>query len=274
MRLITLTTLAALLFLNSAYGQTNWRFQWKKGQVYYYRVTHHTSATHTVKDNKLQTSSNLKLRKKWEVLDVDASGVATLQYSLEAMRNEQQQFNGEKLLFDSENLSESTPSLAEHLTKYVGKPLAVLRVDSTGAVIEAKVGEKHRYDAEPPFLFTLPKTPVTVGGSWKRNYDVVLAPPQGTGEKYEATQTYTCKSIKGNRATFTLETEFKNLPDSPQERIPLFQKQPSGEIIFDLESGRLITARLLINKRMENIQGQGSNYLFESAFVEDFDMVK
>ena len=49
---------------------------------------------------------------------------------------------------------------------------------------------------------------------------------------------------------------------------PLLQWQPEGEVVFDLQRGRLHSARLTINKELKNHQGEGSSYKFQSTYVE------
>src|SRR5262245_58436408 len=63
-------------------------FRWQKGAILSYRVEHVTSAAETVGETKSETNTKLSLTKRWEVLDVGASGVATLQLSLTALRLE------------------------------------------------------------------------------------------------------------------------------------------------------------------------------------------
>ena len=53
------------------------------------------------------------------------------------------------------------------------------------------------------------------------------------------------------------------------DRIPLLQKLAQGQIVFDIPTGRLISARVNIDKTLENHQGPGSNYRFQSYYSED-----
>lgn len=269
MRRESLAILTSLVVISFSQAQApEWRFRWSAGQVLTYKVDHVTTVTQTVDKSRTQTSVKLQLVKRWEVVAVDAAGVATVRMSLQAMRSEQKRPDGEVLLFDSANLDKSTPELREQLGKYVGKSLAELRIDATGKVLETKLGQASRYEAEPPFLIVLPASPVAVGGRWDRHYHITLEPPLGTGEKYPATQKYECKSITGPLAALTLTTQFSKLPENPGDRIPLLQRQPEGEIVFDLQQGRLHSARLTINHTLENHQGHGSSYHFQSSYSE------
>lgn len=260
--------IAGLCAATSSAQEGPWRFQWQKGRLLTYRAQHNTTVTETVDGNKVETGSKLTLVKLWKIVDVDANGIATLQLSLGALRHEQVRPNGEKLLFDSNDLDKSTPEL-KPLAEHVGKTLAVLRMDVYGRIIEVKQGSAAKYEAEPPFVLVLPAAAPKVGQAWLRPFNVTLEPPQGTGEKYKAQQMYTCAKIANGQATLTITTEVKDLPTSMQERLPLLQKEIQGQAVFDITSGRLQRVQFNIDKTVQNHQGPGSTYQFVSAYAEE-----
>jgi hypothetical protein len=249
---------------------SSWRFHWRTGQVLPYRVEHVTTSSEVVNGNKVVTSSKLTVLKHWQVLDVDAQGVATLQLSLAAMRNEQVRPSGETLVFDSANPEKSTPELRTQLAKYVGTPLAVLRVDGFGRVLEVKQGPASRYESEPPFIITLPATLPAVGQSWERAYKLTLDPPLGTGEKYDAVQKFVLSKSDAGQAVMQLTTELRTLPENATDRLPLLQKLPAGEVTFDARTGRLQRARLRIDQQLQGHNGAGSSYRFQSTYTEEY----
>jgi hypothetical protein len=246
------------------------RFHWQKGQVLIYRVEHHTAVTEVLGGNKLETSCQHNGTKRWSVLAVDKDGAATLELSLTALHMEQTRADGEKLLYDSDEPSRSTPGLRESLDKLLGQPLAVLKIAPSGKVLAVIKGDAANYESELPFVLILPATIPAVGQSWQRTYKVVLAPPQGTGEQYEATQKYLCKQIEGATRTIALTTSFKSLPASQLDQVPLLQKQPQGEVVFDAANGRLVSAHLVIVRELHNHQGSGSSYHLESNYTEQY----
>src|SRR5262249_35410938 len=144
-----------------------WRFRWRPGDVLSYKVEHTTSVAEIVGGNKVRTAGKLMLVKRWRVLDVGAQGSATLELSLTGMRNEQERPGGETVLFDSDAPDKSTPELREQLARYIGVPLAVIRVDARGMVTEVKQGSAARYESEPPFVLTLPDKAPAVGQAWE-----------------------------------------------------------------------------------------------------------
>jgi hypothetical protein len=252
----------------SARAQGPWQYRWQKGQVLSYRVEHATTVTEVIDGGKQQFRSRLDLLKRYRVTEVDAAGVATVEVSVASMRNEQARPNGEVLFFDSSDPAKSTPELREQMTKYVGTTLAVLRVDAAGRVVEVKRAAAGRYDSEPPFALVLPGTPVQPGQSWLRDFEITLEPPAGTGEKYRAQQKFQCTKLVDGKATVALTTGFQTMPESAQEKLPLMQKAVEGEIVFDVAAGRVAAVQLRVNRVVENHQGVGSSYHFQSEYFE------
>src|SRR5207237_6206418 len=175
------------------------------------------------------------LTARWEVTAVDSQGIATLQLSLPALRQELTTAKGDTLLFDSANPDKSHPQLKEQMSKYVGQTLAVLRVDPYGRVVEvkeSKFGPASGFECELlPFVGIVPPPPLKPGQQWDRPFKVTLDPPQGTGEKYAAVQRYSCKASDANAVTVTVATEMKTQPEAAANRVPLLQKLLEGEMV-------------------------------------------
>jgi hypothetical protein len=267
MRTTCLALLASLTL--AAPAQTGgWRFAWHKGQVLRYRIEHHTIVSEVVGGSKVETTSRLVLTKRWQVMEVDAQGIATLQLSLTAMRNEQTRPDGSTLLFDSDNPDQSTPELREQLAKFINQPLAVLRVDGQGKVIEVKQGSASRYESEPPFVLTLPAAAPEPGQAWERAYKITLDPPLGTGEQYEAVQKYVCTKVEDGAAVMSVTTAVKDPPAGGMEQVPLLPRQVEGTAVFDVRRGRMHSAQLRIDRELKGHQGEGSSYRFQSTYTE------
>ncbi len=250
------------------------QFRWVKGQLLTYKAEHKTSVEEVADGKKTQSGSTLSVVKRWQVAEVDAKGIATLQLSLAAMRNEQVRPSGEILLFDSANPDKGTPELRTQMSKFIGQTLAVLRIDSQGRIWEVMQGSKARYDAEPPFVVSFPEAAPKIGLGWARNFSVALDPPYGNGEKFDATQTFHCTGITGGRMTLAVDNNVKALPENVKDHVPLVQKLTKGEVIFDLQAGRVAEVRLNVDRTVANHQGDGSSYHFQSWFTEQLIDVK
>jgi hypothetical protein len=272
-RAYLLAILSGVALAPSAVAQAPVRFHWQPGDVLTYRVEQVTLASDVVEGQRSETKSKNTNVKRWQVLGVDAAGVATLQLSLAALRFEVTTPKAETLLFDSANPEKSDAQMREQMGKYLGRPLAVLRVDSRGRVVEVKESKffpASRYESEVPFVITLPEGILQVGQGWERSYQVTLEPPEGTGNRFQAAQKYTCQKLDSQSAIIALATTIKNLPESQLDQVPLFQMQPEGQVIFDVQAGRLLSATLKIDRELKDQQGQGSSYRFESTYTEQY----
>ena len=253
----------------SAQTPTPAKMAWQAGQVYSYKIEHTTEATDSVGESKSETKSVMRAVRDWKCSTVDAAGVATLEMSLSSMYQERTTPGGETLVFDSANPEKGTPALRDAMKKYLNTTLAVIRVDATGKVVEVKSSTTHAssYENELPFLVLLPAAGLEIGKGWDRAFAITLAPPLGTGEKYDAVQSYACKSIAGGKAILTLTTALKTAPKAPADAIPLWQMMPEGEVVFDVVAGRLHSAKLGISKELKGHQGEGSACKFTSTLV-------
>jgi hypothetical protein len=172
-------------------------------------------------------------------------------------------------VFDSANPKASDPQMAEQLSKLIGQPLAVLRIDAKGKVVEVKeckFGPATRFESEPPFVITLPDG--APQRNWERLYKITLAPPQGTNEQYEAVQKYTAQASKTGSVTVNLSTMLKAPPQALADQAPLLQMQPEGEVVFNVDKGLLEKASLKVDKELKGHQGEGSSYHFQSLYTE------
>ncbi len=265
----------AVLVAATAQAQAPARLRWQAGQVLVYRAEHNTYASETVADGKAETKSRLLVTKRWQVLAVDPAGVATLQFSLGSLLSEITRPDGEVLRFDSADPEKSTPALRDQCKQYVGVPLAVIRVDAQGKVLEVKearpgFGSAAKYENDPPFKVWLPAAALAPGVTWVRPYQLTLEPPLGTGEKYEAAQRFTCKGIQNGLAALSMTTEVKAPPAAVADQVPVWQNQPDGEIVFDLNNGRLHSAVLQISKEAKGQQGESSSAVFRSTYKEEY----
>jgi hypothetical protein len=270
----SIAAVAAVLIVTSFAGAQAPRFGWRPGQVLVYKAEHQTLASYLMGDSKSETRTRVVSTKRWQVVAVDAAGVATLQLSLQSLVFETTRPEGETLSYDSAHPEKSPEPMRKQFAAYVGQPLALVRIDASGKVIEVKEAKTGfasaaRYECDPPFKLVLPTQALKAGQSWERNYQITLEPPQGTGEKYLATQHYVCKGIADNQATVTVTTEVKVTPAALEDQVPLWQMQPEGEIVFDVQAGRLQKAKLHIDKETKNAGGEGSTR-FQSTYTEEY----
>ncbi len=249
------------------------RFQWVKGQTLDFTVSQTTVIRETLADDKggnpgtTEVRTSLDLTKRWTVKDVDAAGAATLELVLTRMRQEFRQADGTTTTTDS-----ADPADAKRMAGYLNKPVLTVKVDPLGKVIdvtESQPGAAERVKADLPFRLVLPAAAPAAGQTWTRDFAVKVDPPRGTGESYDATQTFTLKGTKDGLAVVGVATALKAPPKTADEQMPLVSVLWAGEIHFDPAAGRVRTARLTAKADFPAHQGPGSRFVHESSYNED-----
>jgi len=253
------------------------RFKWQAGQVLNYTVEQVTTVQETTLDETTNkpvvggTLTRLNLTKRWDVKAVDPAGIATLELSVAAMRQELARpgvidKDGQptviKTIVDS-----ATPEGKQQLDAYLNKPVMTVKVDSLGRVIEATAvgGNVERLKAELPFRLSFPEA---AAATWDRSFTIKLDPPLGTGEKYDATQTYTAKPTQDGLAVLGVSTVLKNPPKDSADLPPLVPMLWTGDVFFDPAAGRYVGARLTVKTEVLNHQGEGTKFVYESKYAE------
>ena len=249
------------------------KFFWQPGLTLSYKVAQATKAVEVTGNGSTETRTSLNLVKQWRVQDVDAAGIATLHLTVISMKMEITPPSGDKLLFDSTDPSVGDAGLKTQMGKYVGQTIAILRVDDHGKVVEvkeSKFGPASRYEAELPFQIVLPTEAVQVGSAWNRTFQLKMEPPHGAGEIYECIQAIRCKQMTATNILVSCQTTIPKLPENAQDQVPLLQNQTEGEVVFDMQNGRMSAAVIQVNKELKDHQGKDSSYRFQSVYREDY----
>src|SRR5437867_3803109 len=111
-RAVLLSMIATLLSATSLPTQSDPKiFHWEQGQILTYRVEQITAASETAENKTTETKTKLNLTKRWKILVVDQSGVATVELSLLALRLEQTKPDGGVLYapYNSQNAAGERP---------------------------------------------------------------------------------------------------------------------------------------------------------------------
>ena len=275
-----------LLLAGSGFAQAQsepLRFQFQQGQTLTYAVRQVTSVTEVTLDDKTNmpttamTVTKLTLTRRWEVKSVDANGVGTLEMSIAAMRQEIARpgpaDKDGKPTVDSLVIDSATAEGKQQTAEYLNKPIVTAKIDSHGRLLDAKsaAGATDRLQAELPLRITFPEAAPVVGTPWNRPFSIKLDPPFGTGEQYEATQTYTLKKLADGTAIVGVSTALKSPPTDPAQLPAIVPLMWEGELTFQPRTGRYAGAKLTIKKDIANHQGTGSKFTFASDYTETLE---
>lgn len=252
-----------------------WRFRWQTGDAHSYKVRQTTTVDELTLDETakkptpVKTVTTLTSTKKWAVTAVDAAGVATLEMSVTAMRQEVAQTVGDgkpnARVIDSAN-----PDDAKDMP-FLGKPVVTVRVDARGALVEAKTDNKvaaDRLKVELPFRLVLPDVLPKVGDKWERAVSVKLPPPLGTGEAFAGTQTFTFQGMKDVYAVVGVVTALAEEPADPAVVPAVVPVLWQGNLFLDTKTGAYHGAKLTVKREVANHRGEGTKFGYASEYEE------
>lgn len=274
------TVLALLMTAAPVSADPPLRFRWTPGQTLTYSVQQTTTVSETTiedgtnKPVTAATKTTLALTRRWEVKAVDATGTATLEMAIAAMRQEIVRpgplDKAGQPTVDRTVLDSATDEGRQQMAAFLNKPVLTAKVDARGQLIEAKAasGSADRLQAELPFRLTLPDQLPKIGSTWDRTFTIKLDPPHGTGETYDATQTYTLKGDSQGHAVVGVATALKAPPKDPAEMPGLLPLMWEGDVYFQKATGRYSGARLTVKKEVTNHQGEGTKFVYESQLTE------
>lgn len=276
-----ISLVVAIVSASPLCAQEALRFQWQAGQSLTYSVQQVITVTETTLEegtNKpvvAATVTKLNLTRRWDVKSVEPSGVAVLEMVILGMKQTINRPGPKdkdgKPTVDSIVMDSTTAEGQQLMAAYLNKPIVTIKIDAQGKLLEAKsanTASAERLQIELPFRLTLPDTMPAINGTWDRAFTIKLDPPNGTGEKYDATQTYTLKGENMGYAVIGVATALKLPPKDPAEMPPLVPYLWDGEVYVQRTTNRYAGARLSVKKEITNHQGTGSKFTYETTYTE------
>jgi hypothetical protein len=266
---------AALLVLVSVavpvYAQAvNLEWKFEKGKKFYQKITTTTKQDMTISNQKITQTQTQTFYFSWEPKEYDKKAKTwTVTQKIEGVELSIE-IGGQKIVYDSTKDagqanplsdffkqlvdSEFTMTIGDDMKikgKIEGKDTFINKLIKNNQQMEPLLkeilnDEAFKQMADPTFA-SLPGKPVKKGDKWTRESDLNMGPIG----KYHITNTYTYQGEKDKKHRITVESKltytapdnkagqgnlpFKIEPDSTK----LDSKKSSGEILFDLKTGRV-----------------------------------
>jgi hypothetical protein len=271
----TLTFLLSATAITAAVAADPPRFVWAAGDTLTYKVSQSTTVDELTLDEgakkptAVKTVTALTSTKQWAVKAVAKDGSATLEMTVTALKQEVTQTVGDRKPVNRV-IDSADPEDAKGMP-FLNKPVFTISVDTTGKVTEAKSDQKaaaDRLEAELPFRLVWPAKAPAVNDTWERAFVLKLPPPLGTGEKFDAKQTYTLRGTKDVYAVVGLTTALKEPPADPALMPGLAPVLWEGDVFFDTKTGRYHGAKLTAKKEVANHRGDGTKFSYRSEYTE------
>ena len=271
----TIALVVALIIAGVSAAADPPKFVWAAGDTLTYKVSQTTTVDELTLDEgakkptAVKTVTTLTSTKQWAVKAVGKDGTASLEMTVTALRQEITQTVADKKpvnrVIDSANAEDAAGM------PFLNKPVLTVAVDTAGKVVEAKSDHKaaaDRLEVELPFRLVWPAKMPAANDTWERAFVLKLPPPLGTGEKFDATQTYTFRGTKDVYAVVGLTTAVKELPTDPAVVAALAPLLWEGDVFFNTKTGRYHGAKLTAKKEVANHRGEGTKFAYTSEYTE------
>ena len=232
------------------------QYKFTTGQSLRYEATRSMTVESTVSGTTQKVTSETIALRQWKVLEVDEKGNARLAMSILRVKVNAVGADAKKFAFDTEK-DEKNP-----LAAIIGKPLAEVKLSSSGMVLEIKEsdtpGAGQFVSHIRSQLYPFPPTGVAIGTRWQHDVDLPLPPPLGTGEQIRVRQTFQLEKVTDSVASVNLRSATaEEIKDKAMMRA-IAQFLPSGRMEFDLSRGVVRSLELTLDQTVNEFAGKDS----------------
>lgn len=240
----------------------------KSGEVLRTRTMHVVNAITRVQGAEDISESKSISDKVWEVQAVDAEGLMTFEYRIDAVDMSQKQTGQEEITYNSRT-DKSAPDKFGPLAETIAKPIAVVTIDATGTVIERDKQSKTPALGMGELAIPLPKEAVAVGAHWSIPRECRVKLENGTQKVIKLREQYTLENASAGVATIRVQTQPITPVDEPAVEAQLMQQMSQGVIKFDMDHGRLISKQLDWDAEVVGFRGAETSLKYTARFTEE-----
>ena len=245
------------------------RYKFRQGETISVRVSHRALTETTINGTTQHVETATDSTKSWKITHVDKDGNATLEHLIDHVKMMSRTSEMETVRWDSDG-SKAPPDGYGGVQLSLGKPLSELTIDSCGRVINRK-----DFFPSPPsntgdlMVVPLPDEPVAIGTTWTVPDTIVVNIPGSTGKSVRTRLRYQVTKLKKDRATIKVDTTVLTPVHDPQTESRLLERIWSGEIIFSIDHGRIISRSVNVDRRVIGFHGPASSIRYKASREEE-----
>jgi len=246
------------------------RYKFHSGDTLRWTVVHRcrirTSVSATTQTAETTTTSV----KVWRVHEVKPDGTVVFDHMVESV-DMRHHLSGRDEVHYNSRTDPCAPHGFEDVARAVGVPLALVKIDTQGKVLQRKQNfVKAAVAGQGEITIQLPEQAVAVGSRWtsQNNIDVPLA--DGTVRRILARQSYKLESVQTGVATISMSTQIMTpLPD-PSIEARVLQYETSGSVRFDIDGGQILGRQLDVDKSVIGFRGEASSIRYIGRSTEEY----
>lgn len=249
------------------------RYRFRAGDKLRYVVTQKAKFETQVGSSKGVDRNSSTTHKHLKVVSVDKNGQAWLEPMIDSVKISRQKGEHKPKSFDSTTGEKPHPIFAG-VAEAIGKPLARMRVSTTGKLIAAKAvlpkkvqkkvarnngPPKPANDASKNFLAVFPEKPIRVGETWvDKDFKVQLNVAPKLWREFGILRKYKLESVADGKATISLVMVPMRPVTQPNLQVQLAGRMLSGEIVFDIVRGEIISRTLKVDNTVYGFADRNS----------------
>ena len=245
-------------------------YRFRVGDRIQMQVAHRALTETTINDTTQTVETMTDSRKTWTVTAVDVAGRATLEHSVDDVRMTSRTSDRGEVRWSSDDDTDPPPGY-ETVRQSLGVPLTRMVVDRDGRIIDrVELRPCPPASSGDLVVVPLPEEPVAVGAEWTVPQEVVVEAPNGPRKAVRTRLRYRLESVAEGQATIRVDTTVLTPVDDPRLEARLLERIWDGDIVFDIEAGRVISRRTAIDRRVVGFGGPQSSVRYKASLVEKF----
>ncbi len=245
------------------------RYQFQPQETLRWQVTHRAKTTTSVSGSTQTAETVTTSEKIWRVAEVQPDGSATFVHSVEHVDMRHKLTGRPEVRYNSDTNAQP-PKGFENVAETVNEPLATVTMDAQGTIIKR---QRHQTAStnqnEGPMTIPLPKRAVAVGESWSTPQELQVPLPSGGIRKIKTLQRFTLKSVKTGVARIKVATKILTPINDPAIESQVMQRQSEGIVRFDLDTGRILSQEMTVDKHVVGFRGAASSLHYATNFTEE-----
>jgi hypothetical protein len=234
------------------------RYKLRRGDLLRYEVVSRASFNTTIEQSTQAAQTKTVTVKSWRVTDMLPKGNIEFVSVVERVHMLNQLPDHDAVEYDSA-LDKTPPAGFEEVAKTIGVPLIEITMTPRGKIERRKwKAPTAQADEDAPIALRLPDKPVAIGDTWDEPFEVKVGLEDGTSRQIQTRRHHELKSVARGIATIEVSYQVLSPIDSFIE-YQLVQRLMDGEVQFDINSGRVVSQQMDIDKRILGFAGPTSS---------------
>ncbi|MDO4569632.1 MAG: hypothetical protein Q4D38_04545 [Planctomycetia bacterium] len=246
------------------------RYQWKKGDVFAWEVTHRNRTTTMVGNLVENIDTYAHSEKSWEVESVDEDGVGTIINVVPWAEMREKKEDGTIISFDSR--VEAVPEEGfETAPASLGRPLARISIDARGKQVAREDYQTTTIvqQANQAYVCVVfPEEAIPVGYSWTTQYPVYVPTQAGLLQRVDMLQRFTLEEVADGIARVAYSTKILTPLSDNSIRAQIIDRLYSGVFLFDVARGRSLMLTQKVDEQVFGFRGEVSRLKIAINFDE------